>query len=398
MKRKLLALVVLVAIGIAALAVTFGGLGAAAATTTQYLTTPATLGDVSDEVAATGSLAAATTYGLVFGADPYLSTGEDDAPQSDRAWPVKDVKVKAGDRVNAGDVLATADTADAQRDLAVATADLRTANINLAIAKERLADARDADDTDAERQALMSYYAAQNQKSKASTDRGAIQRQIKAATLRAPIDGAVTAVNITKGFDAPTGPAILVASTTFTVTTDVVESDLADVEVGQAAKVTVDAIGAELDGTVTAISPTPSDSQTGVVAYPVTITVTNPPATARTGMSADVTITTATATGVLTVPSSALQGGNGDYAVLVLNADGTTRRVPVDVGLVTNTMAEIKSGLNEGAAVVTGTTADLVGNSSTTGRGFPGGGVAIPGNGPIQRVDGGPSVKQNVGN
>jgi macrolide-specific efflux system membrane fusion protein len=330
--------------------------------------------------------------------DPYLSTGEDDAPQSDRAWPVKDVKVKAGDRVKVGDVLATADTADAQRDLAVATADLRTANINLAIAKERLADARDADDTDAERQALMSYYAAQNQKSKASTDRGAIQRQIKAATLRAPIDGAVTAVNITKGFDAPTGPAILVASTTFTVTTDVVESDLADVEVGQAAKVTVDAIGAELDGTVTAISPTPSDSQTGVVAYPVTITVTNPPATARTGMSADVTITTATATGVLTVPSSALQGGNGDYAVLVLNADGTTRRVPVDVGLVTNTMAEIKSGLNEGAAVVTGTTADLVGNSSTTGRGFPGGGVAIPGNGPIQRVDGGPSVKQNVGN
>jgi macrolide-specific efflux system membrane fusion protein len=115
-------------------------------------------------------------------------------------------------------------------------------------------------------------------------------------------------------------------------------------------------------------------------------------------MSADVTITTATATGVVTVPSSALQGGSGDYAVLVLNADGTTRRVPVDVGLVTNAMAEIKSGLDEGANVVTGTTADLVGNSFTGGRGFSAGGVAIPGNGPVQRVDGGPNVKQNVGN
>jgi membrane fusion protein, macrolide-specific efflux system len=397
MKRKLFALVVLVAIGIAAMAVTFGGFGAAAATTNQYLTTPATVGNVTDEVAATGSLAAATTYGLVFGADPYLSTGEDgEAPQAERTWPVTDVRVKPGDRVKAGDVLATASTADARRDLATATADLRTANINLTIARERLADARDADDTDAERQALMQFYAAQNQQSQASTDRGAIQRQIKAATLRAPIDGVVAEVNITKGFDAPAGAAILVASTSFTVTTDVVESDLADMELDQKATVTVDAIGAELEGTVTAISPTAGDSQTGVVSYPVTITVVNPPATARAGMSADVTITTATATNVLTVPSTALNGGEGQYAVMVLNADGTTRMVPVDVGLVTNTMAEIKSGLDEGANVVTGTTADLLGNSFTGAGGFRGG-VAIPGNGPVQRVEG-PDFKQSVGN
>jgi membrane fusion protein, macrolide-specific efflux system len=397
MKRKLFTLIVFVAIGVAAMAVTFGGFGAAAATTNQYLTTPATVGTVTDEVAATGSLAAATTYGLVFGADPYLSTGEEgEAPQAERTWRVTDVRVKPGDRVKAGDILATAATADAQRALATATADLRTANINLTIATERLAEARDADDTDAERQALMQYYAAQNQKSKASADRGAIQRQIKAATLRTPIDGVVTAVNISKGFEAQAGPAILVASTSFTVTTDVVESDLADIELGQRATVSVDAIGAELQGTVTAISPTASDSQTGVVSYPVTITVTNPPATARAGMSADVTITTATAANVLTVPSAALNGGEGQYAVMVLNADGTTRMVPVDVGLVTNTMAEIKSGLSEGSAVVTGTTADLVGNSFTGAGGFRGG-VAIPGNGPVQRVEG-PDIKQSVGN
>ena len=397
MKRKLFALVVFATIGVAAVAVTFGGLGAAAATTNQYLTTPATVGNVTDEVAATGSLAAATTYGLVFGADPYIATGEEgEAPQAERTWPVTDVRVKPGDRVKAGDVLATAETAEAQRDLAIATAELRTANINLTIARERLADARDADDTDAERQALMQYYAAQNQKAKASADRGAIQRQIKAATLRAPIDGVVTAVNITKGFDAPAGPAILVASSSFTVTTDVVESDLADIDVGQKSTVAVDAIGADLEGTVTAISPTASDSQSGVVSYPVTITVTNPPATARPGMSADVTITTATAANVLTVPSTALNGGKGQYTVTVLDADGTTRTVPVEVGLVTNTMAEIKSGLTEGANVVTGTTADLLGNSFT-GDGGPRGGVAIPGNGPVQRIEG-PNFKQSVGN
>jgi macrolide-specific efflux system membrane fusion protein len=395
MKRKLFALVVLVAIGVAAVAVTFGGFGAAAATSNQYLSTPATVGSITDEVAATGSLAAASTYGLVFGTDPYLSTGEDgEAPQAERVWPVTDVRVKPGDRVRAGDVLAAAATADAQRDLATATADLRTANINLTIAKERLDNARDADDTDAERQALMQYYAAQNQRSKASADRIAIQRQIKAAVLRAPIDGLVTAVNVTKGFDAPAGPAILVASTSFTVTTDVVESDLAEVEPGQKATVTVDAIGASLDGTVTAISPTPGDSQTGVVSYPVTITVANPPAAARAGMSADVSITTATANNVLTVPSTALKGDEGQYAVMVLNADGSTQMVAVDVGLVTNAMAEIKSGLTEGANVVTGTTADLLSNPSNAGGRFPGGGVAVPG-GQVQGVEG-PVFKQGV--
>ena len=123
-----------------------------------------------------------------------------------------------------------------------------------------------------------------------------MQAQLNAATLKAPIDGVVTEVNIAPGFDAPAGAAIVVASTTLTVTTDVVESDLADVEVGQAATVTIDALGATLDGTVTAISPTAGDGSSGVVSYPVTVTIAETPADARPGMSADVAITIASAT------------------------------------------------------------------------------------------------------
>ena len=397
MKRKLLALVVLVAVGIAALAVTFGGLGAAAATTNQYLSSQATVGTVSDEVAATGSLAAATTYGLVFGTDPYLVTGSETAPQATRTWPVTDVRVKPGETVKAGQVLATAATADAQRDLASATTDFRTASLNLVTAKQGLTDARDGGNADAERQALIQYYAAANQKSKASQARGDIQREIKAATLRAPIDGIVSAVNVTKGFDAPAGAAITIASPTLTVTTDVVESDLPAIQTGQAASVTVTAIGTDLGGTVTAISPTATTSTSGVVSYPVTITIKDAPATARAGMSADVTITTASATNVLVVPASALQGSTGNYSVLVLAADGTTTSVPVEVGLVTNSMAEIKSGIAEGVNVVTGTTAELVG-TATNARGGFGGGVAIPGGGPtFRQIDGG-GTRRGTGN
>jgi macrolide-specific efflux system membrane fusion protein len=394
MKRKLAALVVLIVVATAAIAVTFGNFGAAAATSTQYLTTQAARGDVSDDVAATGSLASATTYGLVFGADPYLITSSDTAaPQSTRPWPVTDVRVKPGDSVQEGQVLATAATADAQRDLATATGTLRTANINLATAEDQLSTAEDSG-TDAQvNQAKIGLYAAQSAKAKASQDRNAILKEIKAATLRAPIAGIVTAVNVSKGFDAPAGAAITIASPTLNVTTDVVESDLASIKTGQTANVSVTAIDSSLTGTVTAISPTASTSSQGVVSYPVTITIQDPPPTARAGMSADVTITTASATNVLVVPASALQGATGNYSVLVLEANGTTRRVPVEVGLVTNAMAEIKSGLSEGMNVVTGTTADLVGTNTNNGR-FGGG--AFPGGGTFRQVDGGPrDIKGN---
>ena len=385
MKLKLIALVVLVAVGIGALAVTFGGLGANAAASTQYLTAPATVGDVSDEVAATGTLAAAESYGLLFGGDPYLVGDDDSAPTIEGTWPVTDVTVEVGDAVAEGDTLATADTADLEADLERATADVRAANINVAIAKEALEDAQDADDSDAERQAKLALYSAQNQQSQASEARRTIQQQIKAASLKAPIAGVVTEVNIRAGFDAPPGPAIVIASTTYQVTTDVVESDLAGIELGQKASVTIDALGTEAEGTVTAISPVAGDGSSGVVAFPVTVTLTNAPTGARSGMSADVTVTIASATDVLTVPSSALQGSDGDYVVMTLGADGTPQRLPVEVGLLTSTTAEITSGLTEGTAVVTGTASDLIGTVDQGNGRFGSDGFAIPGGGGGER-------------
>jgi RND family efflux transporter MFP subunit len=385
MKLKLVALVVLVTVGVGALAVTFGGLGANAAIGTQYLTAPATVGDVTDDVAATGTLAAAESYGLLFGADPYLVGDDDSAPTGDGTWPVTEVTARVGDTVAEGDILATADTADVETDLERATADVRAASINVQIAKEALADAQDADDADAERQARLALYSAQNQHSQAFEARRTIQQQIAAASLTAPIAGVVTEVNIRTGFDAPAGPAIVIASTTYQVTTDVVESDLAGIELGQKAAVSIDALGTEAEGTVTAISPVAGDGSSGVVAFPVTVTLTSAPADARAGMSADVTITIASAKGVLTVPSSALQGGDGDYAVMTLGADGTPQRQPVQVGLLTSTTAEITSGLAEGTAVVTGTASDLIGTvNQGNGRFENGGGLAIPGGGPIR--------------
>ena len=385
MRLKILALAVLIAVGVAALGVSVGGLGAGTTTATEYLTSDAALGDVTDEVAATGSLAAATTYGLAFGSAPWLVDDSEDAPASETAWPVSDVSVKPGDTVTAGQALATADTTEIKRAYDRATNDLRTANMQRTLANEQLADARAADDLNAERQALLQVYATRNQVSKATEDRQALQAQLIAATITAPIDGIVTEVNVAPGFDAPAGAAIVVSSRTLTVTTDVVESDLVDVEVGQSATVMI-------DGAVTAISPTAGDGSSGVVSYPVTVTIAETPADARPGMSADIAITIASATNVVTVPSAALEGTTGDYAVMTLDAQGNPQRVPVEVGLVTNATAEIKSGLEAGTPVVIGTTADLVG----TDQGGTNGGFGVPG-GVVRRIDdGGPPIEKPI--
>ena len=54
LRRKILALVVLAAVGVGAVAVSVGAIGAQPAAANDYLTTQAAIGDVTDEVAATG--------------------------------------------------------------------------------------------------------------------------------------------------------------------------------------------------------------------------------------------------------------------------------------------------------------------------------------------------------
>ena len=116
-----------------------------------------------------------------------------------------------------------------------------------------------------------------------------------------------------------------------------------------------------------------------MVSYAVTIAIDSPPAGLRPGMSADVTVVAASASNVLSIPSRALSGSAGAYTVRVVAADGTVSVRDVEVGLVTSALAEIKSGLQQGERVVTGTSSS---QSSTT---TVGGGGAFPGGGFIRQ-------------
>ena len=375
MRLKLFAVVLLLVVGGAAIFVTLGGLPRSAAAATTFLTGTAQVADVSNDVAATGTIASATTWSLAFGTAPTTASASSAATQ-DGTWTARTVTAKVGDVVKKGQVLATATNTTLIADVAAAKNDWTAAILQRLQAQ----DAYDAATTTAAiRQTRSSLLNATNAAVAAKAKYTSLKGAAALGKLVAPAAGIVTAVNIVAESDVPTGAAIAVASTDYEVTAEVVESDVSSMQLQQPATVSVSAIGADLDGTVTAIAPTAttsSGSSTGVVSYAVTVALKNPPATLKPGMTADVTITTASASGVLAVPAAALRGTAGNYTVLVMTAAGTPEARPVTVGLITSSLVEIKSGLNAGEVVVTGTSST---QRTTTGTG--GGGIVVPGGG-----------------
>lgn len=376
MRWKVLLIVVLLAVAGGAVAASLGVFTPSATGATSLLTAQASVTDVTDEVAASGTVETTQTWAFAFGAAPVAADGSA-APTiagSDVRWPVTQISVAAGDTVKAGDALAVADTADLESRIVEATRSAKVAALQL---RQAEIDLDDAASGAPRRQARITVYNAETAKARADDELAALVAQREQASLIAPVDGVVTVVAIQVGVDAPAGAAISIASSTLAVTTSVVESDVAKISAGQAATVSIDALGATLAGTVSAIAPTAESAASGVVAYAVAVTLEAPPDGLRPGMSADVTIVTATASGVLAIPSRALSGAAGSYTVRVVAADSSVEVRQVGVGLVTSSLAEVTSGLSAGETVVTGT-------SSTQASGQGGiriGGGVLPGGG-----------------
>ena len=403
MKLRITAVIALLVVGIVAVAASLGALpGPGAATAaTSFLTATASTTDVTDEVAATGTVQPAETTALSFGTGPVVTDAGSAAASSSSngsssssnassggasvSWPVTAVNVQVGDRVKKGDVLATADTSDLEAQIDQAANTRVGADISLSDAATKF---RDATTATAD-QAQIALLNAKTADARAIATEAALRAQAAFASLVAPADGIVTAVNIRAGETAPSSTAISLASSTLQVTTSVVESDIGKISAGQKATVTISAIDASLQGTVSSIAPSGSSSgNSGVVSFAVEVLLDAPPDSVRPGMSADVSVVTASATNVLAVPSRALSGTAGSYTVRVMAADGTVAARDVTVGLVTSSLAEIQSGLQAGEQVVTGTSSTQTtvngagGGGAGGGRGvttFTGGGNFVPG-------------------
>jgi membrane fusion protein, macrolide-specific efflux system len=383
MRLKIAAIVVLLAVGGGAVAVAAGALTPTATSATTLLTAAAAVTDVTDEIAATGTVQAASQYDLAFGAAPVetessaassSSASSNNTAAASVSWPLTAVKVAVGDHVTPGQVLATADPSDVDAQIADARRAASSAAIQLNQAKT---DHANATDTASRRQTQVALYNAETGDAKAKSDLASLLDLRKHATLTAPAAGTVTTVAIAVGADAPSGAAITMISGDLRIATSVVESDIAAIKVDQDATVTVAALDASLVGKVVSIDPVGSATGTnGVVSFAVNLKLDSAPAGLRPGMSADITIVAASATNVLAIPSRALSGTADAYTVRVMAADGSVSVRDVQVGLVTSSLAEIKSGLQAGERVVTGTSSSQNTTNSFGGGGaFPGGGV-----------------------
>ena len=151
----------------------------------------------------------------------------------------------------------------------------------------------------------------------------------------------------------------------FTVTVSLPETDISSVKIGQKAAITFDALpDLTLTGKVTSIDLAGTNNQ-GIVSYGVVITpdITDP--SIKAGMTVTVNIITQVAADVLAVPLAAVKS-QGDAKYVQVLENGTPTPVTVEVGMTTDSYAEIASGLQEGQEVVVRTVTGQTSASTST--------------------------------
>lgn len=336
--------------------------------------------------------------------------------QPDITGTVKDLSVKLGDTVAAGDLLfkitnpdlsaavqraktsytqakqqlsnAKASVLQAQSALykaehpsAVGTSPAVVDSSAVKIAKQQLTSAR-LGRTGAE-QSLTSAATALSQAEDSADQR----------TVTAPVGGVVTVLNAQNGQSlsgsnsSSSGSSAASASSssnsaveisdlsTLRARVEINEVDLVNVKVGMPATVTFDALpDVSASGTISAIAPT-GLSSSGVVTYNVDITLKNLDSRLRPTMSCTAEITTASHPDALVVPSSAVRSDattQKKYVLVGNTSTGAITQIDVTTGIVVGTKTEVLSGLTAGQTVLIGGTGST--SSTTTTSTGPGGG------------------------
>jgi HlyD family secretion protein len=193
------------------------------------------------------------------------------------------------------------------------------------------------------------------------------------ATMVAPADGVVIFNSISGAI--PGGPVIkpavgftvspasapfsIVAFDTLTFAAQVDEADIARLEVGMAAIVSLDGLPAEAFETrVERIERRSVLTPTGGTAFPVTLRLTGTQGRVLLGMNGSAEVIVETIPATVSVPVEAvLEEGGADHVFVA--EDGKARKVPVTLGRLTDTRAEIVSGLEAGAEVIIGGVSEL---------------------------------------
>ena len=159
------------------------------------------------------------------------------------------------------------------------------------------------------------------------------QAELAQAELRAPIAGTVLSVDVEVGAQVTAGTtAITLADlSALELTVNVAEVDIGQIHLDQAAKITVDALPDEVfSGAVVRIAPS-SESESGVVNYPVSIQLTDTDLSGvRPGMTAVADLLGEESADSWLVPTGAVQELEGQAVVMILR-DGQPTPITVTI-------------------------------------------------------------------
>jgi len=248
------------------------------------------------------------------------------------AGTVKEIHVQEGSMVEAGDLIMTLE----QSSVTIAYDQAVNAYES---AKQTL----ESCDSQMEEQRLRVEQARVNAKDK---DNAAAK-----LTVKSPVDGKVVSLSVEPGDEVTANETVaeVVVVSPLTVVIPVDELDVANLAVGQTAKVEVDAVPHKVfEGVVSKIAHE-GKVQQGVTNFDVTIELEAEEV--RLGMSAKATIAVSSKKGVLSVPVEAVTWEQ-DQAYVTKIEDGRTVRTRVKIGVQNDLYAEIATGLNEGDEIV----------------------------------------------
>ena len=306
-------------------------------------------------------------------------------------YEVKELYVKEGDHVTAGQLLAVLDSSDISQELS-----LKRGNVSLlqkqqaetledrqveydnakkeyddikalfdigAASQKELDDAKQKLDNIPSADGKAALSAAEQQTISNANQEVSIQSSTLAdCQIRSKIDGTVTRVNTKVGRFADETeddkPMFVIENIeNLQMKVLVGENDIGKISIGQKADITTDSMGKEsVAGEVVRISPTGElkEGSASERVIPVYININEKNDKLIAGVTARATIHIAEASQALTVPFEAIgELEDGSNVVYVVNEDNTIHIVPVELGLETDLYTEIISDeLTEGQTIV----------------------------------------------
>ena len=270
-------------------------------------------------------------------------------------------RVRLGDTVKAGQVLALLDPADLRNNAANARAQLDAAEHQLAYQKQQLA--RDQAQAQANliapaqlEQTQNAYATAQAQRDSALAQMALAEDHLRYTALIADHDGVIKSEDADTGQNVEQGQAVYHLDWTgdVDIASDAPETALRALAVRRAAKVTLPALpGKTFDARVREVAPS-ADPQSRT--WRVKLTLIAPSPEVRLGMTANVSFDTAsanTAAPSIALPATALFHDGDKPAVWVVQP-GTDKLAlrPVTVAGYGERTVEVAAGLRDGERVV----------------------------------------------